>query len=133
MMNSMARFIAPVVLGIVASLQQVIISVVAPLSGGSSGGSVGSEAGSAAVTGAQSTLGGVSVSLADMASPFEFQLIVAFYVVILVIILSYFSGKIQYGDNKTAVMLNIGKTLPVAVIVFVASLYMGGGLVGGIS
>ncbi len=119
MMNSMARFIAPVVLGIVASLQQVIIAVIGPLTSGDSGGSLG---------------GGISSdAMASMATPFEFQLILAIYILELVTILSYFSGKIEYGDNRTAIMITIGKTLPVATVVFVASLFMGGSLVGGIA
>jgi len=134
MMESMAKFIAPVVLGIVASLQQVIIAVIKPLTGETSSVEGAGKAAGAAVASAQNTFKDIGVSkLDDMATPFEFQLIVAFYVIMLVLILSYFAGKVKYGDNKTAIMLDMGKTLPVSLIVFVGALYAGGGLVGGLA
>lgn len=127
MMNSMARFIAPIVLGIVASLQQVIISVIAPLQSEVGAEGIGSE-------GARGAFGNVSMgAIEGMATPFEFQLIVAFYIIILVTILSYFAGKIRYGDNRSAILMTIGKTLPIATAVFVAALYMGGNMVGGLA
>jgi len=136
MMSSMAKMIAPVVLGIVASLQQVIIAVITPLSS-KGGGTVGGTAenmqnANQALSGANSAFSSFSVS-DSMAKPFEFQLIVAFYVIILVIILSYFAGKVRYGDNKTAIMMTIGKTLPISITVFVVALYLGGGMVGGLA
>ncbi len=134
MMESMAKFIAPVVLGIVASLQQVIIAVIAPLTGGEATSDVGSKTGTMAVEGAKSSLGGISTgAMENMATPFEFQLIIACYILILVSILAYFAGKVKYGDNRTAIMMTMGKTLPVSTIVFLAALYMGGGLVGGLA
>jgi len=135
MMESMARFIAPVVLGIVASLQQVIIAVIAPLTGSTGATSnVGSKMGTGAVEAGKSSLGGISTSaMQSMASPFEFQLIIAIYIIELVIILSYFAGKVKYGDNRTAILMTIGKTLPVATAIFVVALYMGANMIGGLA
>jgi hypothetical protein len=57
---------------------------------------------------------------------------VGFYVIELVIILSYFAGKVQNGDNKTAIMMSMGRTLPIAMLVFVISLWLGGNMIGGL-
>lgn len=135
MMSSMATFIAPIVLGIVASLQKVIIAVISPLSQQTSSITAAS-AGNEALTQAGSSLGGGLVdqnAFKNMAGPVEFQLIVAIYVLELVIMLSYFAGKVKYGDNKAAIMVTIGRTLPIAMIVFVAALYMGGSMIGGLA
>jgi hypothetical protein len=137
MMSSMATFISPIVLGIVASLQQVIIAVIRPLSAQTSSATeLGSEAAQRTIEGAQSTLGSGMIdasAIEHMAGPIEFQLIVAIYVIELVIILSYFAGKVKYGDNKAAIMLNIGKTLPIAIAIFVGALFAGGSMIGGLA
>ncbi len=137
MMSSMAMFISPVVLGIVASLQSVIVAVITPLTQtGSTVGEIGSEAARETISAGRDVLGGGMISpdaIKNMAGPIEFQLIVAVYVIELVIILSYFAGKIKYGDNKTAIMMTIGRTLPIAISVFVGALFLGGGMIGGLT
>jgi hypothetical protein len=60
-----------------------------------------------------------------MASSFEFQFIVAMYILLLAIILSYFTGKVKYGNDRNAIFLLMGKTIPVAMIVFSIALYIG--------
>lgn len=137
MMSSMATFISPIVLGIVASLQQVIIAVITPLTQtATETATAAAETGEEALAEAGGALGSGMIDKAaieGMAGPMEFQLIVAIYVIELVIILSYFAGKVKYGDNRTAIMMTMGRTLPIALIVFVAALYLGGGMIGGLA
>ncbi len=133
MMRSMATFIAPIVLGVVASLQQIITAVVSPLQANS--GTIADKGSAAAIESARGSLGGIGSigNITSMATPFEFQLIIALYVVELVIILAYFAGKINYGDNRTAIMMTIGKALPIAISIFVVALYFGSGLMAGMA
>ena len=123
MMGTMGTFVGPVVLGVVASLQSIIKSILGQVAkGGSSM--------SASGTG-QSAMGITEDTMANIASPQDFQIIVGIYILELVIILGYFSAKINHGDNKTAVMLSIAKSLPLSIIVFTASLVLGGFVMGG--
>lgn len=136
MMSSMATFIAPVVLGIVASLQGVIQNIIEPL------GDCAEKELAPALTGAEFTAAASAIggegglinceAIQSMATPDVFQIIVGIYVIELVFILAYFSAKIQFGDNKTAVMLSIGKSLPIAMIVFAGALYASAGMMGGL-
>jgi len=134
MMGSMATFIGPVVLGIVASLQSIITGILEPLAS-STGTAEAAEIGGTAAGG---VLGGGSGGLISasaiesMASPEMFQIIVGIYIIELVFILSYFAAKIRHGDNRTAIMLSISKSLPVAILVFVGSLFAGGSMIGGL-
>jgi hypothetical protein len=133
MMRSMATFISPIVLGVVASLQTVIGNIVGSLGtlsgAGEATGAAGEEMASAA-----SRMGGgglLQVGTVDMAEPHIFQLIIGIYVIELVIILSYFAAKVTEGDNRIAIMVSIGKTLPVAVLVFILALFGGSSIMGG--
>jgi len=134
MMNSMAKFVAPVVLGIVASLQSLISGILGDVNLNNadtySVSGAGDTANQALGT-ASSSMGSGMHATSGMASAFEFQIIVGLYVIQLVIMLAYFSGKIKHGDNKEAIMLTIAKTLPVAALVFVGSLFIGGSIMGG--
>ncbi|MBN2517766.1 MAG: hypothetical protein JXB14_02895 [Candidatus Altiarchaeota archaeon] len=136
MMSSMATFIAPVVLGIVASLQSVIQGIIEPLGNCEevelSAGLSGEEFSEAAsmISGKSGMISCEAIK--SMASPDVFQIIVGIYVIELVFILAYFSAKIQFGDNKTAVMLGIGKSLPIAILVFVGSLFAAASMMGGL-
>jgi len=130
MMSSMATFVGPIILGMVSSLQGVIMKIV-PTTGSSA------LQGNEALSGATSAFGGnvlgMGGSMEGMASPLQFQTIIAFYVILLVIILSYFTGKVRYGDNKTAIMVVMGRTIPIAICVFAASLFAGQTLMAGMS
>jgi hypothetical protein len=138
MMSSMATFIAPIVLGIVASLQQVITGVLEPLADCDNellGGAASADPDFTAASSALSSSGDGLISceaIQSMASPDIFQLIVGIYIIELVIILAYFAAKVQNGDNKTAIMLSIAKTLPIALVVFSATLFAGGAMMGGL-
>jgi hypothetical protein len=132
MMSSMASFIGPIVLGMVSSLQRVIVDIMTPLSENLQSDAGGNEKIAEATTAVGGDLLG-KVSPEGMASSTEFQLIIAGYVILMVIIFSYFTGKVKYGDNRTAILMTMGKTLPVAVGVFCAALFMGQIMLGGIT
>jgi hypothetical protein len=136
MMKTMATFIAPVVLGIVASLQTIIVNILEPLTesdamGGAAATGAGSEFGGA--LGGSASEGVIGASAVEaMADPHIFQMIVGLYVIELVIIMTYFAAKVDYGDNRTAIMLTVGKALPIAIAVFVGALFLGGMMMGGL-
>jgi hypothetical protein len=134
MMSSMATFIGPVVLGMVSSLQNIITDVMGKMPS-SGGGSQGANNASAALTQASSTFGGnfLGKSTVPIASPLEFQIIVAIYVMLLAIILLHFTGKVRYGNNRVAIYMTIGRSLPIAIAIFSASLFAGQILLSGLS
>lgn len=145
MMATMSIFIAPVVLGITAALQRVVmltlsqISVSAPevgLSGSavaSSGGSAASSAfglGGASLTQVTGAFAISPETLLALANPTQFLIILAIYVVELVIIMTYYVTKIE-EDNDLKVRINIAKALPVAITVFLVSTALANVVVGG--
>jgi hypothetical protein len=68
----------------------------------------------------------------SMATATDFQIILGFYVLELAIILTYFAAKVAHGDNRTAIMLSMAKSIPIAMIVFSVALFFGGMILGGI-
>jgi hypothetical protein len=136
MMSSMATFIGPVVLGMIASLQEVIVGVVP----GADVGETASEGANEALAQGSSAVGGGFLGGGEsavpidqlMASSMEFQFIIAMYILLLAVILSYFTGKVKYGDDRNSIFFTIGKTIPFAMLVFVGSLYAGQMLMGGL-
>jgi len=145
-MTTMAVFIAPVVLGITTALQKIVmISMGSIVSGG-------------ALEGLDSDLGGVDLSgtgfgsglgeqlsafsssvssfkmdpevFASLVSPAEFTLIIALYVVQIVVILTYFTSKLE-EDNDVLATIRIARALPIALIVFVLSIIAANTVVGG--
>ena len=134
MLNTMATFIAPIVLAVVSSLQTVIVNA---LSGVGSGGTMSElEAGG-------SSMGGLNVksigSILDTgnlksnsATPGEFMLIIGIYVIEVVILLTYFNSQIDDSNNKLHTYTSIAKALPVATILFSVVAYFAAGTLAGI-
>ena len=67
-------------------------------------------------------------SIANIATPTQFIIIVALYIIELVVIMTYFTTKIE-EDNDLLVKLNIARFVPVAVIVFVIGMLLSKALV----
>jgi uncharacterized membrane protein (DUF485 family) len=67
---------------------------------------------------------------ASLVSPAQFTLIIALYVVEIVIILTYFTSKLE-EDNNVLAKLRIARALPVALTVFVVSIIVSNAVVGG--
>ncbi|MDO8627565.1 MAG: hypothetical protein Q7K42_03805, partial [Candidatus Diapherotrites archaeon] len=146
-MYTMTVFIAPIVLGITTSLQRVVMVTLSNISsstpsglgnvnnlqipGGTGFGDVSSLVNS--IQGLGSTTQGLAINkavLANLATPAEFLVIVAIYVIELVILMSFFTKKIE-EDNDLNVLLAIAQALPVAVIIFIVSLMAANMMVGG--
>ncbi len=136
-MKTMILFIAPIVLGITTSLQRIVIVTIASIASsdlGSSLESIGSGVGGefAGNFSSLSKLGFISPdAVANIASPTQFIIIIAIYIVELVVIMTYFTTKIE-EDNDLLVKLNLATYLPIAVIVFVFSMIVSNALVGSI-
>ena len=136
-MRSMSTFIAPIVLGITTTLQKIVIITLFSISSSSilrQTQESGSEAGAG---GLGSSFSGVNLNalinaeaIGQIASPTQFVFIVAFYIIELVFIMTYFTTRIEQ-DNELLVRLNIAKAMPIAVVVFVGSMIASNALTGG--
>ena len=122
-MKTMTLFIAPIVLGITTSLQRIVIVTISSLASSSvldsasnSGSGVGDSFSSFSVSGFISP-----EAIAGIASPTQFILIVAIYIIELVAIMTYFTTKIE-EDNDLLVKMNIAQYLPIAITMFVISM-----------
>jgi len=141
MMRLMSTFVGPAILGVTVSLQKVVMSVLASVV--SSGSGVGSSASDVLNNlppelGNIGNLGGftqtISISpeaMQALVTPSQFILIVAIYVIEIVIVLMYFTSKIE-EDNDVAAKVTIAKSLPVAVIVFLAAAILSSMVVGSV-
>ena len=131
-MKTMTLFIAPIVLGITTSLQRVVIVTISSIASSDivSNADTGSSFGSG-FTGLSASGFIKPESIANIASPTQFILIVALYIIELVVIMTYFTTKIE-EDNDLLVKLNIATYLPIAVIMFVLSMLLSNALVGSI-
>lgn len=123
-MQTMALFIAPVVLGITTALQKVVLMTLADVVSSSSTQStipdnVADVAGAAGSLPTQ--LGSVfQISIGSFktfASPLEYMVIIGTYVVLIVFILTYFTTKIK-EDNDLVFKINLAKSLPIAITVY---------------
>ena len=137
MMKTMAVFIAPIVLGITTSLQKVVMLTLGSIVASDLSNSVLlGEGASAEIPGLGSFTSFSNAFainkdvFATMVNPSQFILIVALYVFEIVIIMVYFTTRIE-EDNDVLVKLNIAKALPIAAIVFVASVILSNSIVGG--
>ncbi|MFH1895792.1 MAG: hypothetical protein ABIJ74_04445 [archaeon] len=145
-MTTMAVFIAPVVLGITTALQKIVmISMGSIVSGGAleglnsdfsnvdlSGTGFGSGLGEqlSAFSSSISSFRMDPEVFASLVSPAQFVLIIALYVIEIVVILTYFTSKLE-EDNNVLATIRIARALPVALIVFVLSIIVANSVVGG--
>lgn len=145
-MKTMAIFIAPIVLGITTALQKIVMISMGSIIGEGALDRVGE--GTANLNlGASGVGGGLAEQLsafsssissfkmdpevfASLVSPAQFTFIIALYVVEIVIILTYFTSKLE-EDNNALATLRIAKALPIALTVFVISIIVANTVVGG--
>lgn len=133
MLGTMASFIAPIVLGVVSAMQRLIITSIASQGGG------GVEAGAEAGVGGGG-LGGLGgggfgnlfnpAALEKAAEPGLFILILGIYVLEVVILLSYFNAQIEDTDNELHNYTSIAKNVPMAVILYCATVYLASSFFG---
>lgn len=122
-MSTMAIFIGPMVLGITVALQKVVMNTLANVvsdptftSAEQGASDIGSVAGQSFIN-VESIFQVDIATFQTFASPLVFFLIIAFYVIEIVVILLYFTTKIQ-EDNDLLFRVNLAKNLPIAVAVF---------------
>jgi len=137
MMQTMATFIAPVVLGVTTSLQKVVMNTLASIGGqavleegglGSAGVSIPGAGGFAGLDRIGQAFGNPEM-LQAMASPAMFISIVAIYIIELVFIITYFTTKIQ-EDNDLLMKINVARALPIAMAVFLVATIVSNLVVG---
>ncbi len=132
MLKTMGTFIAPIVLGVVTSLQSVIVKAMSS--------NCASDASAQTATPGVSGFGGAS-NLSSMfckegaesssADPATFTLIMGIYVLEVVILLTYFNSQVEDSNNKLHTYIAISKALPIATIIFSAVAYFAGTSIGG--
>ncbi|MEK6902189.1 MAG: hypothetical protein AABX02_01200 [archaeon] len=133
-MKTVSIYIAPIVLGITTSLQRVVIVTLVSINGSSSDSppvdpNLGSSipgVGSFASTDISSFV--KPDVIATLATPGEFLLIVAIYVIELVIIMNYFVTLIE-ENNPLVAKQNAGRYLPIAMFLFVVTVIVSNVLV----
>jgi hypothetical protein len=127
-MQFQALFLTPIITGLIVSMSQVIMRVLTQI------GVMMAESGVGDVVGITNMALGFSNMKTAMSAE-VFQLIIGVYMLQVVIILVMFTTKIKAGNNKYQQRFEIGKTLIVAValyiIVALISTAMFGELIGG--
>lgn len=126
MLKVLIMFISPIVLGVTTALLRVVINSIE---------SFGATSEAQSLTGAGAVAGGETLGLGGLTevqlggtegiiTPELFLLVVAIYLIQLVIILTYFNVTIEKGENRIARNIEIATALPIAVIVFIASVFL---------
>ncbi len=125
-LNSMAKFIGPIILGVTTVLHKIVISTLASVASsgaiqdmtnsleGIDSAGLGMDLGSVASVG-----NAINVDVINkLASATSFTIIVAIYLIEIVLIMTYFTTMIEQ-ENMILVKYRISQTLPIAVILFV--------------
>jgi hypothetical protein len=120
-MQTMAIFIAPMVLGITTALQKVVIMTLAQVV---SSDAVGGSADTGSIAGAGANMGSmfkINIEVfKTFATPLMYMVIIGIYVGMIVIILTYFTTKIK-EDNELLFRINLAKSLPIAMAVYLVT------------
>lgn len=129
-MRIMALFIGPMILGITTGLQRVVMIVLAQVISNAP-----STAATTTGTAADSFLNASLVSrldpeaFAQLVSPLEFQLIIAIYLVEIVLVLIFFTTKIE-EDNDILFQMNLSRGVFIAMTVYLVAIVLSTMLVG---
>ena len=124
-MTTMALFIGPIVLGITVALQKIVMNTLA----GVVADPTVEEGATASINSAIAQTGGAGVSdmfsltvegFMSFATPLVFLIIVSIYVAEIVMVMIYFTTKVQ-EDNDLMFKINLAKSLPIAVTIFVVT------------
>jgi hypothetical protein len=110
MMSATALIFAPVVLGVTSALYFVMAHVMEGLKG---------------VSGAGFSFGGGTVV------PYQtFTLVLGFYLFLTVLVISYFVSGMKEGDDPVDLKFQIGRTMPIALMIYSLATMVGGMMVG---
>jgi len=109
-MKFQAYFLTPMITGLIVSMADIIVKVLAGLGA------------HLETMNIESTIPGFDASLLTMGAPSTtppmFQLIIGIYLIEVVILLAMFLTKIEQGENPTAQQYNTGKMLVIAIVVY---------------
>ncbi len=136
MMGTMATFIAPAILGMVSSIQKIVILTMSSLASSGISQTVTSNSAAAIDIGGTSLnptqlMGSLDPSIiGSIATPLQFSIILVINIVLIVLVLVYFVSKLE-SDNNLKMKMNMAQIVPIAVVVFViasvgSSLLLGG-------
>ena len=135
MMKTMSLIIAPLVLGITTSLQKIVVVTISQIAG--SGSLEKAAQTTQTMQGVPASFSGFDMGsfinadvIGSIATPTQFVFIVALYVLELVIIMIYFTTKIE-EDNDVLMRMNLATALPIAVIVFVVTMFFSNMFISG--
>ncbi|MFH1247216.1 MAG: hypothetical protein V1644_02435, partial [Candidatus Micrarchaeota archaeon] len=134
MLKTMGTFIAPIVLGVVTSLQRVIVNALSsncastPSTQSMPPGAVGFGGGETNLSSLFCKSGSDASASTD---PATFTFIMGIYVIEVVIILTYFNSQVEDSNNKLHTYMEIAKALPIATLVFSLVAYFAGTSIGG--
>lgn len=133
MMRLMSTFVAPAILGVTVSLQKVVMLTLASVvSAAPDLTDIGELPASAGGFGNLTKAFTISPeTMQALVTPTMFLVIVAVYVIEIVIILMYFTSKIE-EDNDVAARVTIAKSLPIAIIIFLAGAILSSMVVGSV-
>ena len=136
MMRSMGMIIAPIVLGITTGLQKIVVITISNIAGSDVFSSAGNLSGVEGLPGGFSSYEFSGMmnpeALAGIASPTQFVFMVAAYIVMLVLIMTFFISRLE-EDNDLLLRMNIAKALPISVAIFVVSMIATNALLAGFS
>jgi len=121
-MTTMALFIGPIVLGITVALQKIVMNtlagVVADPTVAAGADSVNSAIAQTGGSGVSDMFNLTVIDFMSFATPLVFLIIVSIYVAEIVVIMIFFTTKIQ-EDNDLTFKITLAKSLPIAVTMFV--------------
>lgn len=133
MMRLMAVFVGPAILGVTVALQKVVMLTLSNVV-------VASQPIQASMrlpteaSGFESFTKAFSISpetMQALVTPTMFLVIVAVYVIEIVVILMYFTSKVE-EDNDTAAKISIAKSLPISVLIFLAAAILSSLIIGSV-
>ncbi len=134
-MKTVSIYIAPVVLGITTSLQRIVIVTLVSINA-DAGDQPPVDLTSTGIPGADSFANSDISSfikpevIATLATPGEFLIIVAIYVIELVLIMNYFVTLIE-ENNPLLAKMNAAKALPIAITIFVITVIVSNLMIAG--
>ena len=117
-LSSTAAFFAPMIAGVTLSITQLISAIIQKLSSNMENTSFSATPGSTFFSGISHTF-----SLENI-QPEYFVLVIGFYIIELVILLTRFTNGIDEGDDMAEYMYMLGKTMPVSIAVLTISILL---------
>ena len=122
-MQLLAKFIAPIITSIAASMSLMIVGILVQMAGELEGTMEGggSEAAMEGMVGDMALINSVN----NAVPPTMTLLIIAMYLITVMLILGYFTGGIKHGFDKTNVQIGMAKTIITGAVIFSVIVLMG--------